>query len=126
MILGHGIDIVEVARIRHALERHGDAFPTRFFNETEIARAARHKDPAPFFAARFAAKEAFAKALGTGFRGFGPKDVWVTGGEGEPPRLAFSEKLQALIAAKGNGEFLLSLTHERMFAAASVIRVKNS
>ena len=125
MILGHGIDIVEVARMRRATGRHGGAFITRFFAPEEIARAAHIKEPAAFYAARFAAKEAFAKALGTGFRGFGPKDVWVVGGEGEPPALAFSEPLRSLIAAKGGGDFILSLTHEKKFAAASVIRTRN-
>lgn len=126
MILGHGIDIVEVARMRRATGRHGGSFIARVFAPEEIAHAARLKEPAGFYAARFAAKEAFAKSLGTGFRGFGPKDVWVTGGEGEPPALAFSESLQSLIAAKGGGVFILSLTHEKKFAAASVIRTLNS
>lgn len=126
MILGHGIDIVEVSRMRRATGRHGGAFITRVFAPDEIAGAARLKDPAAFYAARFAAKEAFAKALGTGFLGFGPKDVWVAGGEGKPPALVFSEPLQSLIAAKGGGSFILSLTHEKKFAAASVIRTRIS
>lgn len=126
MILGHGIDIVEVARMRRATGRHGGAFITRVFAPSEIDRAARLKDPSAFYAARFAAKEAFAKALGTGFRGFGPKDVWVTGIQGEPPALAFSEPLQSLIATKGGGIFILSLSHEKKFAVASVIRTRES
>ena len=122
MILGHGIDIVEVARMRRAISRHDGAFITRVFSPDEIAGAASLKEPAAYYASRFAAKEAFAKALGTGFHGFGPKDVWVTGGRGAPPVLAFSKPLQSLIAAKGGGDFILSLTHEKKFAAASVIR----
>ncbi len=122
MILGHGIDIVEVARMRRAITRHGAAFLARVFAPDETAAAAHLKEPAAFYAARFAAKEAFAKALGTGFHGFGPKDVWVAGGKGAPPVLTFSEPLRSLIAAKGGGDFILSLTHEKKFAVASVIR----
>ena len=65
-ILGLGTDLVEVARIEQSIARHGERFLQRMFTENEIAYCAAMKTPAPFYAARFAAKEAVAKALGTG------------------------------------------------------------
>src|SRR5690348_8213344 len=66
MILGTGIDIVEVSRIRHSYERFGDRFLNRILLADEIAYCLSHKNPAPHLAARFAAKEAISKAFGTG------------------------------------------------------------
>ena len=70
MILGIGSDICDIRRIEKAIERHGDRFLDRVFTETERARALRRTEAiqAATFAKRFAAKEAAAKALGTGFR----------------------------------------------------------
>ena len=66
MILGVGIDIIEVARIRSSYERFGERFVNRILLPNEIAYCLSHKVPAPFLAARFAAKEAISKAFGTG------------------------------------------------------------
>ena len=70
MILGLGSDIMDIRRIERSIEKFGDRFLTRIFTETERARAMRRTEKlrAPTFAKRFAAKEAAAKALGTGFR----------------------------------------------------------
>jgi holo-[acyl-carrier protein] synthase len=67
MIVGIGIDIVEISRLRRALERQGDRFIRRVYTETEQEYCRRHRDPAPYFAVRFAAKEALFTALGTGW-----------------------------------------------------------
>jgi len=69
MILGIGSDIVDVTRISRVIERHGDRFLARIFTEVERARADRRANRAETYAKRFAAKEACAKALGTGLRG---------------------------------------------------------
>src|SRR2546426_11702404 len=66
MILGVGIDIIEVARVRASHERFGERFVRRTLHPAEIAYCLSHKNPAPFIAARFAAKEAISKAFGTG------------------------------------------------------------
>src|SRR5216117_2375471 len=66
MILGSGIDIIEVARIRASYEKFGERFLNRILKPAEIAYCLGHKRPAPFLAARFAAKEAISKAFGTG------------------------------------------------------------
>jgi holo-[acyl-carrier protein] synthase len=68
MILGIGSDLVDIRRIERTVERHGERFLTRIFTDTERARAARRANPVETYAKRFAAKEACAKALGTGFR----------------------------------------------------------
>src|SRR5438876_4482461 len=66
MILGAGIDIIEVARIRASSEKFGDRFFKRILRPDEVAYCLSHSNPAPFLAARFAAKEAISKAFGTG------------------------------------------------------------
>ncbi len=126
MITGHGIDLVEIGRIRAILARYGEKFVTRHFHPSEIERSKRCHDPAQYFAARFAAKEAFSKAMGTGFRGFAPIDVIVVSENGKPPHLAFSEKLKNKFPDLSKNNFLLSLSHEKGMAVASVIRIKNS
>ncbi len=68
MIIGIGTDLVDIRRIEKALERHGDRFVTRIFTTAEQALAARRRNRAETYAKRFAAKEACAKALGTGFQ----------------------------------------------------------
>ena len=69
MILGVGSDLIDIRRIEAAISRYGDRFLDRIFTETERRRCERRANPGPSYARRFAAKEAAAKALGTGFRG---------------------------------------------------------
>ncbi len=126
MIRGHGVDIVEVARVRHLLSKYGNRFLQKFFGDGEIESAKRYSDYAPFIASRFAAKEAFAKAVGRGFVGFGLSDVTVSRNEGEPPRFFFSGKLLRLLPEIKSEDFLLSISHEKNYAIASVIWQKSS
>jgi len=121
MIRGHGIDIVEIDRVRRLLGKYGDRFLEKFFGDAEIERAKELKDPAPFIASRFAAKEACSKALGTGFTGFGLKDLVVLRNEGQPPRFSFSEKIKRLFPDAKQEDFSLSISHEKKHAVASVI-----
>ncbi len=126
MIAGHGIDLVEIGRIREILAKYGEKFLKRHFHPDEIERSRRYYDPSAYFSARFAAKEAFSKAVGTGFTGFAPIDVFVVSENGKPPRLAFSEKLKNKFPDLSESDFLLSLSHEKGMAVASVIQIKNS
>ena len=126
MVAGHGIDLVDIGRIRAILTKYGGRFVTRHFHPSEIKRSKRSHDPAQYFAARFAAKEAFSKAVGTGFVGFAPIDVIVVSENGKPPRLTFSEKLKARFPDLSENNFLLSLSHEKEMAVASVIRITSS
>lgn len=125
MIAGHGIDLVEIDRIRKIIEKHGGRFITKYFDSREKSEAEGLKDQASFFASRFAAKEAFSKAIGTGFAGFGFKDVIVLRENNKPPRLDFSETLKKLFPDIKPEDFILSITHEKGMAAASVIWQKS-
>ena len=126
MIYGIGTDIVEIARIRRALERWGDRFLNRVFTQEEIQYALGRRDPAPHLAGRFAAKEAAAKALGTGIaRGVAWRQIFVTRRRGQPPRINFSGRAAELLAEFGpDAQAHLSITHSRELAQAVVILEK--
>jgi len=121
MIRGHGIDIVEIKRIRSIIGKYGSRFTEKFFTKAEIAGARKLKDPVSYYAARFAAKEAFSKAVGTGFSGFGLGDISVLREEGRPPRLEFSKTIKDLFPDINESGFSVSLSHEKNHAVASVI-----
>jgi holo-[acyl-carrier protein] synthase len=125
MVLGVGTDIVEVERIRSAFERHGDRFLHRLYTEEEIAYCQKHRDPQPFFAARFAAKEAASKAFGTGIaRGFGWKTFSVTHDEHGAPVAVLDDAGRVLLAARGATGLLVSLSHTTSLGHAVVLLVK--
>jgi holo-[acyl-carrier protein] synthase len=122
VILGVGIDLVRIARIRQAIDRWQDRFLARVFTEGELAYARRRRDPAEHLAARFAAKEAALKALGTGLSmGVRWREMEVQRARGEPPRLALSGRTAALGAARGVRTFHVSLTHDGDYAMAQVL-----
>lgn len=122
MIYGIGTDLVEIPRIEAALARFGDRFARRILCEPELRRFAAHRKPAAYLAKRFAAKEAFTKALGTGIHA--PANwhgVWVTNLRSGKPTLEFSAALKALLESRGVGRAHVSLTDERELASATVI-----
>ena len=122
MIYGVGTDIIEIPRIAAALERFGDKFARRILCEPELKRFATHRLPAAYLAKRFAAKEAFTKALGTGIHA--PANwhgVWVANLRSGKPTLQFTQALQALLDARGVAHAHVSLTDERGLASATVI-----
>jgi holo-[acyl-carrier protein] synthase len=122
VILGVGVDLVRIARIRQAMARWQDRFLERVFTEGELAYARRRRDPAEHLAARFAAKEATLKALGTGLSmGVRWREMEVRRARGEPPRLALSGRTAALGAARGVRTFHVSLTHDGDYAMAQVL-----
>lgn len=122
MIVGVGVDLVEIARIRRAMERWQDRFLRRVFTADELAYALRRRDPAEHLAARFAAKEATLKALGTGLTmGVRWREMEVRRGRGEPPRLRLSGRTGALGTTRGIRALHLSLTHDGAYAFAQVL-----
>jgi holo-[acyl-carrier protein] synthase len=122
VILGVGIDLVRIARIRQAMVRWQDRFLQRVFTDGELAYARRRRDPAEHLAARFAAKEAALKALGTGLSmGVRWRELEVQRARGEPPRLALSGRTAALGAARGIRTLHVSLTHDGEYAMAQVL-----
>ena len=120
---GLGIDLVEVGRIRDMLTRHGDRFKERTFTPGEIAYCDSCADPAIHYAARFAAKEAAAKALGTGLwaEGVDWKDFEVTRADNGRPGLQLHGAAASHAAALGVRRAHLSLSHTRELAIAQVI-----
>ncbi|MEY3746811.1 MAG: hypothetical protein RL194_270, partial [Pseudomonadota bacterium] len=102
MIFGIGTDIVEVSRIEDSLARFGNSFAERILNEAEWQSYMQSNTPARFLAKRFAAKEAFAKALGTGLRGPATfQNIGVTHDDLGKPVLDIAADLQALLDSKG-------------------------
>lgn len=122
MIVGIGTDLVSVSRISRLINNHGNRFLEKIFTEAEISEGTKRTDSAQFFAARFAAREAFFKALGTGWgRGISLKEVGVVKGEQGKPGFTFSEKVKKALQQRNIGFSHLSLTHDGDLAQAFVI-----
>jgi holo-[acyl-carrier protein] synthase len=117
-MLRAGVDIIEVARIRRAAERHGDRFYERFFTQAECAYCEGRYWA---LAARFAAKEAVAKALGTGIGDVRWVDIEVVNDEGGMPELRLHGAAAERAAALGLTEWSISLSHTGELAIASVV-----
>jgi holo-[acyl-carrier protein] synthase len=122
MILGIGIDIIEVARIRSSHEKFGEHFLNRILHPNEISYCLSHRDPGPFLAARFAAKEAISKAFGTGIGAqLGWQDMEVARKESGEPFVVLHERGQALLQARAARAVLISLSHTQSHAAAVAV-----
>ena len=123
MVVGVGTDLTEIARIAHSIERYGERFLARVFTPQEIAYCRRRqKGAAESFAARFAAKEAGAKALGTGIsRGVGWLELEVTREPGARPLLELRGRAAERARELGVRRVSLSLTHSRSTALAVVV-----
>ena len=122
MIIGIGVDLAEVRRIRDQVARHGEEFLEEFLNPDEIAFCRTRRDPFPSYAARFAAKEAFSKALGTGVgSAFGWRDLRVETDEQGRPSLVLRGRARSAVETRGVRRVHVSLTHESDYAAAVVI-----
>jgi holo-[acyl-carrier protein] synthase len=121
-VRGVGIDIVKVDRIRESLERFGARMEGRLFTPSELEYCRGHKDPLPHLAARFAAKEAASKALGTGMGGgVAFRQIEVLQPGGRVPTLRFHEVALARYQAMACTSSHLSLTHDAGLAVAYVV-----
>ena len=126
MILGLGIDLIEVERIRTSFARFGERFTGRILLPNETAYCLSHKDPAPFLAARFAAKEAISKAFGTGIGAeLSWQDMEVRRKESGEPFVILHGAGQTLFAARGATRLLLSLSHTVAHATAIAVLEKD-
>ncbi|MDD4644472.1 MAG: holo-ACP synthase [Bacteroidales bacterium] len=124
MIFGIGTDIIEVERIRRFVSK-GDAFKQRAFTPDEIVYCDSYRDPAPFYAARFAAKEAYVKALGTGFTGgIGFNQIEVIHVELGKPEIRLSGKAKEITEEKGIKTIHVSISHIKEWANAVVVLEK--
>ncbi len=119
MIQGIGIDIIEIDRIREMIERHGDRFVLKIFTDREIEYCRSKKIPFQHFAGRYAAKEAFSKAIATGWRGeFRWRDIEVSNNEFGQPSITLYGKLAERI---GSDKVLISMSHSDNTVVAFVV-----
>ena len=122
MIVGVGVDVVEIGRLRSAIEKQGESFVRRVYTAAEQEFCRARKDPVPHYAVRFAAKEALFKALGTGWaKGVTWLDVEVQRGDPEPPVLVLRGEADRRREAIGGTAAHVSLSHSEHYAVAIVI-----
>jgi holo-[acyl-carrier protein] synthase len=122
MILGVGTDIVAVGRIRSSYEKFGERFISRILVEGEVRYCLSHRDPAPFIAARFAAKEAVSKAFGTGIGGqLGWHDIEVHRETSGKPFVELHGKGADLLKKLGGERMHLSISHTLEHATAFAV-----
>lgn len=122
MILGTGVDMVGVARIAESIERHGDRFLNRIYTESERAYCDSMREPAIHYAARWAAKEALLKAIGTGMRqGVKMKEAEVLKMDTGQPQMRLAGRAAEIATGMGCQRIHVSLTHDAGMAVAFVI-----
>lgn len=122
MIIGIGIDLVEVPRIEVAISRWSGRFEARVFTAKELTYCNSKKDKAQRLACRFAAKEAMLKALGTGWRdGIDWKEIEITNDELGKPIISLSGKAEEISRQLGVRNILLSITSTKNYGAAQVV-----
>ena len=125
MIFGIGTDIVRVARMQQSLDKHGERFARRILTDHELIGYRQASKPANFLAKRFAAKEATAKAMGTGFRnGLSLKHINVSHDEQGKPLLEFSGLAAEFMSEQGVNEAHVSLADEQEYAVAFVTLIR--
>ncbi len=123
-VFGIGMDIVEVSRVADAIAKHGDAFLDKIFTASERAYCDRQKSPEIHYAARFAAKEAVSKALGTGIgKDAGLHDLEVVKEESGAPRVHLTGAAKEFAVAHQISDIQISLSHTKAYAAANAIAI---
>jgi holo-[acyl-carrier protein] synthase len=122
MILGIGVDIIEVERIQASYAKFGDRFLNRILHPDEIRYCFSHRVPGPFLAARFAAKEAISKAFGTGIGAqLSWQDMEIGRKESGEPFVILHGRAQALLKTRNGRLVLISLSHTQAHATAVAI-----
>lgn len=120
MIRGIGVDIIKIQRLRKSVEHSGQRFLERVFTPDEIAYCTAQRDPFPSFAARFAAKEAFIKALPQSAR-LAVKDVEVSLSKDRKPSIVTKGNVAKVLGELGVRAVHLSMSHEKDYAVAHVV-----
>ena len=121
MIKGLGVDIVKINRISRIADRWQDKFLNKVFTTSEINYCSQKKDKNQHLAARFAAKEAVVKMLGTGFKKIGFKEIEVINDDHGKPEVILYDRTQKIASEKGIETIHISLSHEKEYAIAEVI-----
>jgi holo-[acyl-carrier protein] synthase len=124
MIVGIGVDAVEIDRFRRSLERT-PSMKTRLFTQEELEYVEPHDDPSASLAARFAAREAVMKAMGVGLGAFEFHDVWVQRADSGRPSLVVTGRAEQIANELGVTDWHLSITHTDTTAIAYVIAVRS-
>ncbi len=125
-VIGHGIDLIETARIDKICRQHEDRFLDRILTPAERAYCEPKKNPMPHIAGRFAAKEAILKVIGTGWRGeVAWTDMEITNDSAGRPHVALSGHTRKVAEDLGISRVILSITHTQNYAAASAIGVSD-
>ncbi|MEC9488179.1 MAG: holo-ACP synthase [Halanaerobium sp.] len=119
-VIGTGIDMVKIARVEQAVKKNPERFTGKIYTREELTYAEEKADPYPHLAARFAAKEACAKALEVGIIALGWRNIEVNRKDG-PPSLRLSGRALGIAREKGVDRIFLSLSHSREYAIAQVI-----
>ncbi|MES0873604.1 holo-ACP synthase [Sinimarinibacterium thermocellulolyticum] len=125
-IHGVGVDILRIERMDKALARHGERLLTRMLGEAELREVRRRGNTARALAMCFAAKEAFVKALGTGFSGIRWRDVGVVRAANGRPQMVFSDAMQARLDREGIGAVHVSLSDDGGLVCACVVLERRS
>jgi len=120
MIIGVGTDIIEIGRIRKAIESN-EHFATGVFTEREIAYCKRKTNPWESFAVRYAAKEAVGKAFGTGIAELGLLNIEVLNESNGQPQIILQGKAEALMETSNAKAIHVSLSHSELYAIATVV-----
>jgi holo-[acyl-carrier protein] synthase len=121
-VIGIGIDVIECSRIQRSIERFGDRFLHRVFTDGEIEYSMSMKFPERHLAARFAGKEAVAKAFGTGIgKAMGWRNIDIRKKESGEPFLVFSGPAEAFAAERGVASALITLSHTENYAVACAV-----
>lgn len=121
MIIGIGIDIIENQRIEKLIEKYGDKFLEKIFLEDEISYCQHKADFMNCFAARYAAKEALLKSLGTGLRKSSWHDIKIYNDELGKPEINLNGNAAEIADKKGVKNIFLSISHEKNYSVAQVI-----
>ena len=121
-LFGIGIDIVQIDRMEKMIEKHGDIFAKKIFHENELAIYLDLKFKARFLAKRFAAKEAFSKALGTGIAdGITLPNIEILNDKLGKPKLFLHGKTKEIFSESGANSIFLSISDEKSYAVAQVV-----
>jgi holo-[acyl-carrier protein] synthase len=122
MIYGIGTDIISISRIEKIILRYGRRFLARIYSDEEITKGLKRKDNASFFAGRFAAREAFLKALGTGLmQGISMKEIPILNNENGKPSFALSPRIENILKNRNILCVHLSISHDANIAHAVVV-----
>lgn len=125
MLIGIGIDIADQNRFKEGFNKYGDGFLRQILTEQEIQACARYRFPIEHYAGKFAVKEAFMKAIGTGLREITFQEIEVLNRESGAPYIVTSGKAEMLISERGVTQVHVSLSHDGNMAVAVVVLEKN-